>query len=280
MFDVPPGPPSKSGETPDREKRGGSFLPLCLSELVGTAILVLAGVSIVIIDFGAGSPIVSVVPSPGIRRAATGMLFGTIGALIAVSPVGKHSGAHINPVVTLAFWLAGNIRARHAAAYVAAQMAGASVGAVSLLLWGHMGRSVQFGATVPGADYGPAWALLGEAASTFALVAGLFFFLSHHRIRSFTPLLFPFLYALMVYLEAPVSGTSTNPARSFGPALVSADWLGWWVYWVGPAVGAAAAVGIHKLRLLSRFEIEAAKIYHFEHDPSHALRYRRWLDRR
>jgi aquaporin Z len=51
--------------------------------------------------------------------------------------------------------------------------------------------------------------------------------------RPFTPAMFPFLYAVMVYLEAPISGTSTNPARSFGPAIVSGQWQGWWIYWLG-----------------------------------------------
>jgi aquaporin Z len=260
------------------EKKGSSPWPLYFSELAGTAALVAIGVSIVILAFGAGSPIVALVPDAGIRRAATGMLFGTVGGLIALSPVGKHSGAHINPAVTLAFWLAGNIRGSHGVGYVAAQIAGASLGALPLLLWKHMGSSVEFGATLPGVAYGTGWALIGEAATTFALIAGLFFFLSHRRIRPFTPLLFPFLYAVMVFLEAPISGTSTNPARSFGPSLVSRDWSGWWIYWVGPGIGASLAVYIHKLRWLSRFEVEVAKIYHFEHDPSGVLHYRRRSD--
>ena len=61
------------------------------------------------------------------------------------------------------------------------------------------------------------------------------------RLRPFTPALFPVLYAVMVYLEAPVSGTSTNPARSLGPAIVSGSWHGWWISWAGPFVGTLAA---------------------------------------
>jgi hypothetical protein len=55
--------------------------------------------------------------------------------------------------------------------------------------------------------------------------------------------LFPFLYAIMVWLEAPISGTSTNPARSLGPAGISGEWQGWWIYWLGPLIGAVSACG-------------------------------------
>jgi len=79
--------------------------PLWGSELVGTALLVAVGCSFVVLDFGAGSPVAALVPGAGVRRALTGFLFGSAGALIAVSPVGKVSGAHLNPAVTFAFWL-------------------------------------------------------------------------------------------------------------------------------------------------------------------------------
>ena len=68
-----------------------------LAELVGTAALVLVGLSLVVLMFGDGSPVAPVIPSEGWRRLITGFLFGTTGALIALSPVGRRSGAHINP---------------------------------------------------------------------------------------------------------------------------------------------------------------------------------------
>jgi aquaporin Z len=238
-----------------------------LSELVGTALLVGVGLSLVILNFGTGSPMVTLLPDAGLRRLITGFLFGTTGALIALSPVGKESGAHINPVVTAAFWLMGKLRIRHAAGYVLAQLGGAVLGALPLLAWGATGRSVDFGATTPGSVYGAGLAVLGEGVTTFALIIGLFLFVRHPRLRPFTPMLFPFLYAVMVFLEAPISGTSTNPARSLGPAVVSGDWHDWWVYWIGPALGMLLAVGLYKRSWLNELEIEVAKLYHFEHDP-------------
>ena len=240
---------------------------LFLSEFIGTALLVGVGVSMVILDFGAASPVAALLPDPATRRLITGFLFGTTGAAIAVSPVGKISGAHINPVVTLAFWLKGKMSGRHALGYAIAQLAGGIVGALPLLAWGHMGASIDFGATFPGPGYTLFQATLGEVITTFGLIAGLFLFLGHSRLRAYTPLLFPFLYAVMVYLEAPVSGTSTNPARSVGPALVAGDGRGWWVYWIGPLLGTVLALAAGQFFWLRRFEPEVAKIYHFKHDP-------------
>jgi aquaporin Z len=238
-----------------------------ISEFLGTALLVAAGVSFVILDFGTGNPVAALLPGQGIRRLITGFLFGTVGATIALSPVGKVSGAHINPVVTLAFWMKGKMSGPHALGYVVAQLAGGILGAWPLLLWGKMGTSIDFGATLPGAGYSSWQAASGEIVTTFALIAGLFLFLGHSRLRAYTPALFPFLYALMVYWEAPVSGTSTNPARSLGLAVMAGNWRDWWVYWIGPLLGTLLALAAGRLPLLRRLEVEVAKIYHFEHDP-------------
>jgi aquaporin Z len=231
---------------------------------VGTALLVFVGLSIVIADFGAGSPVARAIPSPLWRRVLTGFLFGATGAAIAVSWVGKVSGAHINPVVSLAFRARGKLSTRDTVGYVAAQFAGAVAGALPLLVWGRLGRSVQYGATVPGAGY-PIWmALAGEVVTTCALIVGLFVFIGHKTLRRYTPLLFPVLYAVMVGLEAPLSGTSTNPARTFGPAVVAGVWSGWWIYLAGPLAGMLIGVGLFETRWFDRFEFEVAKVYHFE----------------
>ncbi len=241
--------------------------PLWCSEFIGTALLVGVGCSLVILDFGASSRVVGLVPDAGIRRAITGFLFGSVGALIAIGPVGVISGAHINPMVTLAFRLEGRMKGPVALGYVLAQVAGGLVGAIPLRLWGATGASVAYGATVPG-PAGPWIAVFGEAGATFCLIAGLLLFVGHPRLRGFTPALFPFLYTLLVWLEAPLSGTSTNPARSLGPGLVAGDMHGWWIYWLGPLLGTLAAVGLRRVVPMARsFEIRVAKVFHFHRDP-------------
>jgi aquaporin Z len=252
------------------DQNGGRFpWQVFTSELVGTALLVLVGLSIVILMFGDGSPMVRVVPSEGARRLITGFLFGTTGALIALSSVGIESGAHINPVVTLGFWLMGKLDSRIALGYVLAQLTGASVGVLPLLGWGSMGRSVAFGATLPGKGYTIWTVVMGEVITTFALISGLCVFLGFRKLRQYTPALFPFLYAIMVYAEAPISGTSTNPARSLGPAILSGEWEGWWIYWAGPLIGMFLAILVFSFMAK---RIEVAKLYHFESDRRRLFR--------
>ena len=112
---------------------------ILVSELIGTALLVFFGLSLVILMFGAGNPFAPVFPNETLRRLITGFLFGTTGALIALSPIGKVSGAHINPIVSMAFWLMGKLDSRITLGYVLAQLAGACLGVLPLLAWGSMG---------------------------------------------------------------------------------------------------------------------------------------------
>lgn len=268
--------PGNSGIVPSRHPPDARHLArLCLSELVGTALLVAVGLSIVVFDEGRGSLVAHVLPSVAARRALTGALFGTTGMAIALSPVGRVSGAHINPVVTLAFWLEGSVPTPALLALVPSQLAGAVLGALPLLWWGTQGRSIGYGATAPGpGGVGPAFA--GEVATTFALVLLLLTFVGHRRLRRATPAIFPPLYCLMVWLEAPLSGTSTNPARSLGPDVVGLAVHDYWLYVAAPVVGTMAAVAARQtLPLVRQLRVEVAKLAHFETDPFSRLRLRR-----
>ncbi|HVN31147.1 MAG TPA: aquaporin [Thermoanaerobaculaceae bacterium] len=242
---------------------------LFYAEFVCTAMLLLAGLSLVIFMFGKGSPVIWLILNEGWRRRITGFIFGLFGALIALSPLGKESGAHMNPVVTLGFHLVGKLDVKTAGVYVLGQLTGATFGVLPLLAWGAMGRSVAFGATLPGQTWPVRVALLGEIVTTFCLITYLCVFIGIRALRRFTPAGIPVLFAIMSYYEAPISGTSCNPARSLGPAIISGQWHAWWIYWVGPLIGTLVAILVCNALAL---KVEVAKIYHFDTDRSGLLR--------
>ena len=245
-----------------------TLLRLCFSEFAGTALLLTIGLSVVIFDWGSGSPVAKLIPDVPVRRLVTGFLFGCTGCLITLSPVGKISGAHINPAVSIAFWLRGKMKTHAMLAYVFSQMFGAVTGCLPLLFWGAQGKSVNYGNTIPGSA-GIAAAFIGEAITTACLVTVIFSFVGSPKLRNYTPYTMPFLYSFMVWAEAALSGCSTNPARSFGPAVVSIVYNGYWVFWAGPVVGVLIVVALFRwLRLHHYYKIEAARVsYHNHHSP-------------
>jgi aquaporin Z len=229
-------------------------------ELAGTAILVLAGLSAVCLDFGRGSPVAAAVPSASVRLLITGTLFAGSGSLVAVSPIGRVSGAHLNPSVTLGFWLTGNVHRHDLAGYTVFQVVGALLGALLLhLLWGPtVLASVGEGLTLPGPGTTALQAVLLEMLMTAVLLVTIFVFVSHHRLMRWTPLAVWVVVALLVWQGAPHTGTSLNPARSLGPAVASGGYADLWIYVVGP-LGAAVVVGgltragsWHRLMLTAR----------------------------
>ena len=94
-------------------------------------------------------------------------------------------------------------------------------------------------------------------------------FLGFRTIRPYTPAIFPPLYSIMVWAESPISGTSTNPARSLGPALISGQWQDWWIYRAGPIAGMLLAV--LACSFLAK-RIEVAKLYHSDSDRDRLFR--------
>ena len=232
-----------------------------ISEFTGTALLLLVGLSIVIFMFGSGSPMADLIPGVKVRQMITGFLFGSVGASIALSSIGKVSGAHINPAVTMVFWLFRKLEGRLAITYILAQLTGAIAGCLPLIIWGQLGRSINFGGTAPGTYYTVGQAFLGEIITTFIMVLLLIVFIGFRKIRQYTPYMFPILYAIMVPLEADISGISTNPARSFGPAVITGEWSSFWIYLTGPVTGALLA-SLAGSMLAKRITI--AKLYHFD----------------
>lgn len=236
------------------------------AELLGTAFLLFVGVSAVIFDFDKSFPLAHLLPNKSIRLLITGLLFSGSGSLVAISPLGKLSGGHINPAVTLAYWVQGKLHHFDLGGYILGQLLGATIGIVLVVLvWRGHAASVNDGATVPGAGY-PLWIVfLAETSLTFLLILSIFLFTSSHRLMHWTPLMVWLLIGVMVCLEAPISGTSLNPARSFGPALVSWFWYDHWLYWVAPSLGALLAVAAFRLLMVGERDVLTAKLFHVPH---------------
>lgn len=258
-----------SGGLPAADRPSGArkpHWPEYGAELLGTAALVFCGLSAVVLNFGTDSPVATLVPNTSLRLLLTGLLFAGSGSLVAVSPLGRLSGAHINPSVSLAFWAHGKLSTHDLLGYVVAQFVGATAGAKLLAaVWGQRATSVHDGMTIPGAGY-PLWVVfVAEVSMTGLLVLAIFIFVSSHRLMHWTPLLVWLLVATMVWLEAPISGTSLNPARSFGPAFVSSRWTDQWLYFCAPPLGALVAVAAFRSLAAETRDVLTGKLFHVPH---------------
>lgn len=228
--------------------------------------LVLGGLSAVVFDFGTGSPLRSMVPSHSARLLITGLVFAGFGSLVAISPLGRRSGAHLNPAVTVGFWCERHLHPHDLVGYIAGQCLGAIVGAGLLrLAWGGRAESVRYGITAPGHGLSALEAAGVEALMTSILVLTIFLFVSSTATARWTPLAVWIVVAVLVWQGAPYTGTSLNPARSLGPALIGGDWRDYWVYVLGPLGGSALAVACWAL--IPRTTL-TAKLFHDTGYPS------------
>lgn len=225
-----------------------SHVPEYVAEFLGTACLVFFGLSAVVFDFGAGLPMETWIPNHSVRLLITGLCFAGTGSLVAISPLGRLSGGHINPSVSLAFWLHGKMAFRDFLGYVFAQMLGGIAGAAALAgVWKKHAVSVKNGMTLPGNGFSIGTAFAWEVALTGTLVLMILLFVSSKRLMRWTPLMNWILVATMVWQEAPVSGTSLNTARSFGPALISGIWQDQWIYAAAPMLGGVVGLILFNL---------------------------------
>jgi aquaporin Z len=185
----------------------------------------------------------ALLPNPTARRFIIGLAMGFMAVLLVYSPWGKRSGAHMNPAVTLAFLRLGRIPPRDAVMYVCAQFIGASVGVwLSERLLGPAiaHEAVNFVITAPAAGRELA-AFLGE----FGISAGLMLIVLtsaiSERLRAFTGVFCGLLVAAFITFEAPLSGMSMNPARSFGSAIIAGRLDHLWLYLLAPPMGMLGA---------------------------------------
>jgi aquaporin Z len=156
--------------------------------------------------------------------------------------MGKVSGAHLNPAVSIAFALRGDFPWRRVPGYIVVQLAGAVLAA--WFLQAVVDVSATFGSNYPASGYSSFDALLMEAVLTLGLVSVILGTASGAQNVGVIGALGVGAYIALAGLwGSPISGASMNPARTFGPDLVGADFADYWVYIVGPLAGAVIAVG-------------------------------------
>ena len=205
-----------------------------IAEFIGTFGLIFMGAGAIIVDSHIGGRVGIV----GIALAHGLAIF------LGVSFSAHLSGGHLNPAVTAAFMLTKRMATNVGVAYMAAQLLGGIVAAIALKIVGPgvaAGRTA-LGATVPAQGVNSGHALLVEFILTFFLVFVIFGTAVDPRgPKAIFPLCIGMTITMDILAGGPLTGASMNPARSFGPALLSGVWIDHWLYWLGPILGGCFA---------------------------------------
>ena len=251
---------SQPASLPSRLRR---HWPEYLIEAAGLGLFMLAVASLgTLLEFP-GSPLNSLIPSAGARRALLGLGMGLTVVAVIYSPWGQRSGAHFNPSITLTYLRLGKVDPRDAIFYVLAQFVGgaAGLGLAALFLGSALAHpSVNYLATVPGA-WGSGAAFAAEVAITFVLMLMVLIASNSMRLERYTGLFAGALLASYIFLVAPISGMSLNPARSLASALPAMLWENLWIYFTAPPLGMLLAAQVYLWRAGSR-GVFCAKLNH------------------
>jgi aquaporin Z len=209
------------------------------------------------------SPVRQTVMDALSRRMLMGLAVGATVIAIVISPWGKQSGGHFNPSITFTFYRLGKVEFLDACFYVIAQFLGAIIGvtiATYVLRGAPANTAVQYAQTVPGM-YGSAAAFLGELTISFVLMITILFGTNAAKLARYTPYFVGVLYAVFIAVEAPLSGMSMNPARTFGSAFGANYWHALWIYLIAPCLGMLAGAEVF-LRVRRGVGPYCAKLHH------------------
>ena len=213
-------------------------------------------VTLLFVFLGAGSVVVSGgLPNGDLDAARLGIIAVAHGLAIAILAyaTANISGGHINPAVTFAAWMTNKISAARGLMFIAAQLSGAVVGALLLLATIPAAADTNLGAHALGPDVSISMGLLMEIIVTFALVFVIFATaVDPGGMGNLAPLAIGLAVLVDHLVAVPITGASMNPARSFGPALVSGAWSDHWIYWVGPLLGGAGAGLVYQFMFINR----------------------------
>jgi aquaporin Z len=208
------------------------------------------------------SPLREAISDPTLRRVLTGAAMGATAIALIYSPWGKQSGAHLNPAVTLTFARLKKVAPWDAFFYVLAQFTGGVLGVLlaSLALGASVNdHAVRFAATTPGPQ-GAGVAFIAEAIISFGLMT-MVLNVTNSSLARYTGVFAGVLVMTYISLEAPLSGMSMNPSRSFASALPLRLWDALWVYFTAPPLGMLAAAELH-VGLHGAKSVICAKLHH------------------
>lgn len=209
------------------------------------------------------SPLRQELTNPLLRRFLMGIAMGGTAIAIIYSPWGKQSGAHINPATTLTFYRLGKVRGEDAAFYVLFQFLGGLLGAVvaaAMLADFAAHPAVHYVVTAPG-QAGPFVAFCAEIFIAFVLMTTVLHLSNDPKLHNFTGIGAGILVVAYITLEAPISGMSMNPARTFASAVPAHYWTNLWIYFTAPFLGMLAAAEVY-LRSKGTSRILCAKLHH------------------
>jgi aquaporin Z len=210
-----------------------------LSEVVCLAAFMVSAASFATLLQHPASPLALAATTPILARVAMGIAMGLTAMAIVYSPLGRRSGAHMNPAITLAFFRLGKIAPADAVWYVLAQFVGGFSGiALAMVLLARLPAdpSVNYVATLPG-PAGVTVAFVAEGAISFGMMLVILLVSNHLRLRRLTGVFAGVLVFAYITLEAPLSGMSMNAARSLGPALLAGAGNTLWIYFIAPLAG-------------------------------------------
>ncbi|WP_159803468.1 MIP/aquaporin family protein [Arthrobacter zhaoguopingii] len=255
----------------EQPKSGGWHPAEWGSEFVGTFVLLYTVYLAVAALASPLSPLSGAISS-WLRLVLIGLSVGLIAAAVAVSPLGRRSGAHLNPAITIGFWAHGQTHWHDLLGYVAAQFLGAALASVVFAAsTGPLAVSIGYARTEPAVG---GWAAtMVELLLTCALVLTVFFMLSSRRTCRWTPAAVTLVLVVLIPLGAPLTGPSLNPARSVGPGIVTGTFTSIWPYLAGPVLGALLAAALFHVVAAGKKAI-TAKLFH---DPRyHSVHTSRW----
>lgn len=213
--------------------------------------------------YSASSPLPAELPSAALRALTMGAAMGVTAVLIIHSPMGRASGAHFNPAITLTYLRLGKIVAWDAAFYIVGQFCGgvAGVGVAAWLLGRPLASPpVRYVVTVPGRD-GTAAAFGAEFLMAAVLMWVVLWTSNRPPFAKLTSYLVGVLITVYVLVFGPVSGFSINPARTVGSACFAHVWTALWLYFTAPVLGMFAAAQLY-IALYSKQHVRCAKLHH------------------